>query len=119
MSSNGPVRHARVSPALWEAALRQAGGDARRLRVVSETEVIVSNARPGGEPEPRRTPPGQRRTLTVADVQEQLAALDPALPVGDDLGDRRLVGVTAADRDGTKYAALELGPWIHRTGDMR
>ncbi|MEU1176570.1 hypothetical protein ABZ464_02790 [Streptomyces sp. NPDC005820] len=38
---NGPIRTLRVHPAVMRTALRQAGGDASRIRIVSETEVWV------------------------------------------------------------------------------
>jgi hypothetical protein len=41
--TNGPVTVVRPDPEAWTAALRLAGGEARRLRVVSTTEVIVKN----------------------------------------------------------------------------
>lgn len=40
------------NPAVWKAALQAAGGDVSRLRVVSETEVVIEN-----KPQPGR---GQR-----------------------------------------------------------
>jgi hypothetical protein len=45
---NGSVAVARVSPAAWQAALRLAGGDRSRLRVVSVTVVVVENRPRGG-----------------------------------------------------------------------
>lgn len=38
---NGPINTLRVHPAVMATALRAAGGDASRIRIVSETEVWV------------------------------------------------------------------------------
>ncbi len=38
---NGPVSVVRVHPVVMKVALRAAGGDASRIRIVSETEVWV------------------------------------------------------------------------------
>ncbi|WP_333745366.1 hypothetical protein [Streptomyces sp. IBSBF 2950] len=40
-SRNGPISTLRVHPAVMKTALRAAGGDASRIRIVSETEVWV------------------------------------------------------------------------------
>jgi hypothetical protein len=40
---SGPVITIRVVPAVWRAALRLAGGDARRLQVVDAGTVLVHN----------------------------------------------------------------------------
>jgi hypothetical protein len=46
-----PVTVTRVHPAVWQAALRLAGRDPRRLLVASPSQVIVLNrARRGPEP---------------------------------------------------------------------
>ena len=38
-----PVGHIRVHRAVWDAALRAAGGNPRRIEIVSETEVRITN----------------------------------------------------------------------------
>jgi hypothetical protein len=38
---SGPIKTLRVHPAVMATALRAAGGDASRIRIVSETEVWV------------------------------------------------------------------------------
>lgn len=40
---NGPVTTRKVDPVVWRSALEAAGGDTKRLRVVSVTSVIVLN----------------------------------------------------------------------------
>lgn len=38
---NGPVNNVKVNEQLWRAALNQTGGDKRRLKIISETEVEI------------------------------------------------------------------------------
>ncbi len=40
----GPVATVRVGRAVWTAAVKAAGGNARRLRITDERTVIVVNA---------------------------------------------------------------------------
>lgn len=41
VNKNGPVNSVKVNEQLWRAALHRAGGDARRITIVSETEVEI------------------------------------------------------------------------------
>lgn len=47
----GPARNSAVvtsrlcDPLVWQTALKLAGGDAKRIRVLSRTEVMVENSR--------------------------------------------------------------------------
>lgn len=41
VDKNGPVNNVKVNEQLWRAALNQAGGDKRRLKIISETEVEI------------------------------------------------------------------------------
>ena len=43
---NGPVVSVRPDPAVWRAALREAGGDITRLQVQADGSVIVCNRQP-------------------------------------------------------------------------
>jgi hypothetical protein len=44
---SGPVTMTRVVPAVWRMAMRLAGGDARRLRLIDQGTVLVLNRREG------------------------------------------------------------------------
>lgn len=42
-NKNGSVTSSQVDPQVWAAALKAADGDKSRLKIVSETEVIILN----------------------------------------------------------------------------
>jgi len=65
---SGPVTVMRVNPALWEAALRAAEGDARRLMIVSATTVIVTNNGDRQWPKLARFTAGQRPSYGLGPV---------------------------------------------------
>lgn len=41
INKNGPLHSVKVNEQLWKAALHQAGGDAKRITIISETEVEI------------------------------------------------------------------------------
>lgn len=114
MPTTSPVTVTRVSDALWTAALAQAGGDPRRLRVISATEVIVVNAEPARRKRTAATPK-RKPQLTVGDAIMALSVLDSALPLGDAAAGLKVTAITARDgAHGAKYAHVETGPWHPR-----
>lgn len=81
-----------VHPDVWSDALRQAGGDASRIEVLSETSVVVHNRsdwrqhRRGPSPLHRVAPPTQQQAAPVESVKsaapvEPVKSTAPVSPV--------------------------------------
>jgi hypothetical protein len=63
---NGKVHTVTPDPHIWKEALRLAGGDAKRLRVVSPAEVVVLN-NPGAKL-PQRSPRVRRLAYAIGEL---------------------------------------------------